>query len=62
MASKEVDLKIQELLEPDREQGKIGVKFNFPDSKVKSCSDGNRRAQGLLSINSWLKIREILEL
>ena len=29
-----MDLKIQALLEPDRERGKIGVKFNFPDSKV----------------------------
>ena len=33
--SKEMDRKIQEVLEPDRANGKKGVKFNFPDSKVR---------------------------
>ena len=28
--AKDVDLKIQELLEPDRERGKIGVKYQIP--------------------------------
>ena len=32
---KEMDRKIQEVLEPDRANGKKGVKFNFPDSKVR---------------------------
>ena len=34
-ACKEMDRKIQEVLEPDRANGKKGVKFNFPDSKVR---------------------------
>ena len=33
--SHQVDRKIQRLLEPDRVNGKIGVKFNFPDAKVR---------------------------
>ena len=28
--AKDIDLKIQELLEPDRERGKIGVKYQIP--------------------------------
>ena len=31
---KEVELTIQRLLLPDSEAGKVGVKFQFPDSRV----------------------------
>ena len=34
--SNQVDRKIQSLLEPDRVNGTIGVKFNFPDAKVRN--------------------------
>ena len=31
---KEIELRIQHLLLPDSQAGKIGVKFQFPDSRV----------------------------
>ena len=54
---KEIELKIQHLLLPDSKAGKIGVKFQFPDSRSRGGNSTTGQTARVFFANKELRER-----